>query len=237
MQERDILKDGSIYHYTSLEGLKGIIEGNALWLTHYKFLNDPNELVYYKKYDENNMIKAIFDKISAQLIPMIMSFSEDSDSYSLWSNYTNHYGFNIEFDIKKLRKNFRSFQEVQKDEWARAFMEGRINYSTEQQEKIKNKESDNISEILKANINDLIVEKPELRNMKDDERIAMIHRDMAEKTPGRWTSFFRKIGNYFSQNVFLNQPCLTLKKNIDYVFKLITFYFLIKFIFVKKRNY
>jgi hypothetical protein len=35
-----------IYHYTSLEGLIGIVQEDCLWLTDYSYLNDPKELVY-----------------------------------------------------------------------------------------------------------------------------------------------------------------------------------------------
>lgn len=34
----------SLYHYTSWEGLKGIVESNTLFATHAKFLNDSSEL-------------------------------------------------------------------------------------------------------------------------------------------------------------------------------------------------
>ena len=32
-----------LYHFTSFEGLLGIIENNNLWCTHNKFLNDKEE--------------------------------------------------------------------------------------------------------------------------------------------------------------------------------------------------
>ncbi|STN37882.1 w0044 [Escherichia coli] len=35
-----------IYHYTDLNGLKGIIESGSLWATHFSFLNDSNELTH-----------------------------------------------------------------------------------------------------------------------------------------------------------------------------------------------
>lgn len=35
-----------IYHYTDLNGLKGIIESGSLWATHFSFLNDSNELIH-----------------------------------------------------------------------------------------------------------------------------------------------------------------------------------------------
>jgi hypothetical protein len=39
-------QSGLIYHYTSLEGLIGIVQDDCLWLTDYSYLNDPKELVY-----------------------------------------------------------------------------------------------------------------------------------------------------------------------------------------------
>ncbi len=35
-----------IYHYTDLNGLKGITESGSLWATHFSFLNDSNELIH-----------------------------------------------------------------------------------------------------------------------------------------------------------------------------------------------
>lgn len=35
-----------LYHYTSQEGLIGIVQANCLWLTDYSYLNDPKELVH-----------------------------------------------------------------------------------------------------------------------------------------------------------------------------------------------
>lgn len=33
----------SFYHYTSLEGLRGIVTNKNHWFTDYRFLNDPDE--------------------------------------------------------------------------------------------------------------------------------------------------------------------------------------------------
>jgi hypothetical protein len=35
-----------LYHYTSQEGLIGIVQANCLWLTDYSYLNDPKELIH-----------------------------------------------------------------------------------------------------------------------------------------------------------------------------------------------
>ena len=57
-------KWGSLYHYTTMEGLKGIVENRSLRLTDYRFLNDPQEIQYcmekaeevLSQYDEKNEI-------------------------------------------------------------------------------------------------------------------------------------------------------------------------------------
>lgn len=37
-----------LYHYTTWEGLRGIIENQTLWATNYKFLNDYSEIIFFK---------------------------------------------------------------------------------------------------------------------------------------------------------------------------------------------
>ncbi len=37
-----------LYHYTTWEGLKGILQTQSLWATNYKFLNDYSELVLFR---------------------------------------------------------------------------------------------------------------------------------------------------------------------------------------------
>lgn len=41
-----------LYHYTNVQGLKGILENQCLWATHYKFLNDSSEFQLFKQYLE-----------------------------------------------------------------------------------------------------------------------------------------------------------------------------------------
>lgn len=37
-----------LYHYTTWEGLQGILENQTLWATNYKFLNDYSEIILFK---------------------------------------------------------------------------------------------------------------------------------------------------------------------------------------------
>jgi len=38
-----------LYHYTGIHGLKGIIESQTLWATHYKYLNDAEEIMHFRQ--------------------------------------------------------------------------------------------------------------------------------------------------------------------------------------------
>jgi len=42
-------KDKLVFHYTSLEGLLGIIESKSIWATNVLYMNDASELNYAKK--------------------------------------------------------------------------------------------------------------------------------------------------------------------------------------------
>ena len=37
-----------LYHYTTWDGLLGILQTHSLWATHYKFLNDYSEIVLFR---------------------------------------------------------------------------------------------------------------------------------------------------------------------------------------------
>ena len=110
----------SLYHYTDLNGMRGILEHKVLWLTHYKYLNDTEEFSHF--YDD--VVKAIdievedrgyeldewFDPVrnySEMANLFIASFCEDEgDLLSQWRGYSKgNVGYSIEFcenEIKKL---------------------------------------------------------------------------------------------------------------------------------------
>lgn len=117
--------DEKIYHYTSAEGLIGILKNQELWFTNIYFLNDNNEMFYtYKLILE--VIEELKDNIKPDLYKSIKdrcdyvlsedylieeqdtfgrpeyyiaSFSLYNDSISLWNYYTksNVTGYNLEF--------------------------------------------------------------------------------------------------------------------------------------------
>jgi hypothetical protein len=108
----------TLYHYSNLSALKGIIESKKLWATHIKFLNDKNEIKYafeeitipiIKGFSQNKNLKLLeyFERLEKgfettdSLDFYITSFSEKRDCLSQWRSYGNGYasvciGFNSE---------------------------------------------------------------------------------------------------------------------------------------------
>ena len=126
-------KEGFIYHYTSSEGLLGILRDKTLWFTDTMGLNDSSEGNYIWEileeclegnYDEkfNTSIKAlekdsyeIDDDMKGTFEPhsyFICSFSENQDSLQMWNYYTkniNSVGYNICFDRQHLIKSVKEW--------------------------------------------------------------------------------------------------------------------------------
>lgn len=103
----------SLYHYTSVEGLKGIIDNRSLWATNYRYLNDSAEIkdMFYsmtemKIYKEGPLSGVSADELMEKAfrnieIPnhVVTSFSEQSDDLSMWGRYGNNdKGIAIGFD-------------------------------------------------------------------------------------------------------------------------------------------
>lgn len=92
-----------VYHYTSLDGLIGIVDNRAIWLSDYSYLNDKRELSYGTDLateviqsildtepDEHvrGLLSAWEDNLSRwQNRVCIASFSFDDDSLSQWRAY------------------------------------------------------------------------------------------------------------------------------------------------------
>jgi hypothetical protein len=102
-----------IYHYTSAEGLRGIIESNEIWLTNTAFVNDTEECRTLQKsknlfndndfnntYIENHW-KTFIKKPDESNNRYMASFSMKKDSLEQWRAYGN---FCIGFSAKNLAK-------------------------------------------------------------------------------------------------------------------------------------
>lgn len=105
----------TIYHYTSLQGLKSIIETQKIYCTNINFLNDKKEYKYgvdlilgiiknLKNEDSNTHILEMVE-MNIDLIfnseRYVICFSKNGDLLSQWRAYANHgRGVAIGFDFK-----------------------------------------------------------------------------------------------------------------------------------------
>ena len=103
-----------LFHYTSAQGLSGIISNSNLWATDYRFLNDSREMkdgldIAYKALSSQK-IKLLRDfaeyllnhseKLNDYTTPYITSFCSESDLLSQWRAYANQSeGYCVEFDF------------------------------------------------------------------------------------------------------------------------------------------
>lgn len=105
--------EGNLYHYTSAEGLRGIVENNEIWMTNVNFVNDTTECRALEKETElfsnsDFTTKEVKDewfqflKVSRDLNnTYIVSFSSGEESLSQWRAYGD---YRIGFDAKRLAK-------------------------------------------------------------------------------------------------------------------------------------
>lgn len=117
-------KDGVLYHYTSADGLKGIIENDELWATSAYYLNDSAEILYgyrvlhlaietwLKRPDPAadsisrglaESLQRYFGQGAAErnvITPIYLTcFCEDDNLLSQWRAYGNTGGYNIGFKV------------------------------------------------------------------------------------------------------------------------------------------
>jgi hypothetical protein len=112
LDARDQNPETPLFHYTSFEGLSGILKTKQFWLTDHKYLNDPSEiehgkkiiLEYIKKNIPNNsnlgeyFKKIIIDIIDNGYKTFITSFCQEGDYLPAWRYYGGDgAGFSIGF--------------------------------------------------------------------------------------------------------------------------------------------
>ena len=109
-----------LYHYTTLEGLLGIIRDKEIWASSIWHLNDTSEFAYtldlvrgelkdgcFKKHKCRDAILQKLDLITQmyKLRRYVTSFSEDDDLLSQWRAYGGKGGgFTIGFNVRRLRQ-------------------------------------------------------------------------------------------------------------------------------------
>ncbi|TWO93713.1 DUF2971 domain-containing protein [Bacillus velezensis] len=115
-------KECTLYHYTNIYGLDGILNKKEFWVSHSDFLNDKTELKYtleifktilQDKLKDNDLKDSILNEVHVALELMntystyILSLSKNGDSNLLWSNYSNNDGYNIAFSFPDIIKDFK----------------------------------------------------------------------------------------------------------------------------------
>ena len=117
--------DKVLFHYTSLEGLLGIIEKKSIWATNILYLNDTTELNYamslleeqlqhfirkgitHNEWFFRTLLEDIRHSISSTEFPFyVCSFSEEKDILSQWRGYSSKgIGFSLGFKLSYLITN------------------------------------------------------------------------------------------------------------------------------------
>jgi hypothetical protein len=109
----------TIFHYTSQQGLLGIIKEKALWLSSIRHLSDAAEFGYSVELVRDRLMRklraergpwnhyygAILERLDLvkEVAPFVGSFSEHGDLLSQWRAYTpNGIGFSIGFKYQYL---------------------------------------------------------------------------------------------------------------------------------------
>lgn len=115
----------TLYHYTSLQSLMGMMETNNLWMSKGNFLNDSSELVYFSDVlktvigkmqiqKETELWDLFVDELEAAMEHFlheieesgfevyVFSLSHTQDSLALWYNYAKGEGYNLGFYAEDL---------------------------------------------------------------------------------------------------------------------------------------
>jgi hypothetical protein len=142
-----------LFHYTNLEGLKGILGSRSLWFTHAGALNDPIEIQYGRdlivnlindlsQKESDEIFRSFFDQLKIQLStlgnlihhPFICCFCEEGDLLSQWRAYADSGGgYSIGFSLNS--NTCLSTDITQVDDSKPLFLR-RIIYKEEQQREL-----------------------------------------------------------------------------------------------------
>lgn len=118
----------TLYHYTSLDAFKGIIESGMLWATHIAYMNDASEYLHavkaageisgcLAKQETNEVLKYFYEFIEPILTPsqitmddypsiFISCFSEAKNDLSQWRAYSKGSGgVALGFNSKSVHEN------------------------------------------------------------------------------------------------------------------------------------
>lgn len=110
----------TLWHYTTLEGLLGILRSKSIWATHVQSLNDHSELRYVLDKLQGKWGKgvALADQraldvfVQQQLLQSaelyVASFCEEGDLLSQWRGYAGNSGVAVGFDAIELMRSMHA---------------------------------------------------------------------------------------------------------------------------------
>lgn len=95
----------TLYHYTTLDGMRGILDDGAIWASDVRYLNDSSELVYAESFVHNVLREQLAGSSEPEIsslverfgdvdlfergdVPFIACFCEAPDLLSQWRGYT-----------------------------------------------------------------------------------------------------------------------------------------------------
>lgn len=145
-QNGEKYENNNVYHYTTGNGLKSIIEKNQLWLSERRYMNDVLEVKYaqdliknyYKKkysFSEKD-VEELFIKDNMQYV---FSTTTAKDVINMWSYYSGTDAYCICFDRSELRDFFLEHM-LEEEE----LFYGKVIYSRTKQRNILSKVCDDL---------------------------------------------------------------------------------------------
>lgn len=88
LQKHSSKDELKLYHYTTLDGLKGIIKNRSIWLTHISNLNDPLELKYGEDLILDLIQKASNEESDENIIQLLKYLSDFVKSFNSATHQT-----------------------------------------------------------------------------------------------------------------------------------------------------
>jgi hypothetical protein len=120
MQQREPLP-AELFHYTSADGLCGIIDSGTIWLTNAAYVNDENELAYpvrlarqvvqsfnASEFTDRHVaflgwVSSLIEAHTMYKTWYIASFTTEGNSLSQWRAYCPIGGYSVGFDARRLK--------------------------------------------------------------------------------------------------------------------------------------
>lgn len=159
---RMISPEKPLYHYTKSNGIQGILKDRAFFATKSNFLNDTNEIHYTMQVAREVLeelpeegwreaLKREFSEFEEKITNQsfyLTSFSVDPDSITLWSEFGDKTGYNLEFNSGELLERIGSQRKIR--------YHGFLIYSgTEQRRKLRELLTTKIPETLGASYGEI----------------------------------------------------------------------------------